>query len=220
MHARTHKFLHSHLKCCWDIVVFAAKTLHGTPNLICVCRQSNTFPELKASRESSNSFFKAGTMLVCYWPWYFTHIPLSFQWPWLHLAQIIWVCETFKKHCPQRGPYYIWSVKPGKEKMVGPHYTTEQRTFMEVKYARNQGTRNFMEDLIGEFQVRYPGAIPPSRMTVYRQFMKLEHFYTLHNINSKVIQNSSIQMSKTSPLKMGLHEHNGALYWIDDVRRG
>ena len=121
MHTRTHKFLHSHLKCCWDIVVFAAKTLHGTPNLICVCRQSNTFPELKASRESSNSFFKAGTMLVCYWLWYFTHIPLSFQWPWLHLAQIIWVCETFKKHCLQRGSYYIWSVKHGKEEMVGPH---------------------------------------------------------------------------------------------------
>ena len=80
MHARTHKFLHSHLKCCWDIVVFAAKTLHGTPNLICVCRHSNTFPELKASREFSNSFFKAGTMLVCDWLWYFTHIPLSFQW--------------------------------------------------------------------------------------------------------------------------------------------
>ena len=148
MHTRTHKFLHSHLKCCWDIVVFAARTLHGTPNLICVCRDSNTFPELKASRESSNSFFKAGTMLVCYWLWYFTHIPLSFQWPWLHLAQIIWVCETFKKHCPQRGPYYIWSVKPGKEKMVGPHYTTEQRTFMAVEYARNQGTRNFMEDWV------------------------------------------------------------------------
>ena len=219
MHARTHKFLHSHLKCCWDIVVFAAKTLHGT-----LCRHSNTFPELKVSREFSNSFFKAGTMLVCDWLWYFTHIPLSFQrLPPLTMASSgsdylsLW---NFQETLPQRGPYYIWSVKPGKEKMVGPHYTTEQRTFMEVKYARNQGTRNFMEDLIGEFQVRYPGAIPPSRMTVYRQFMKLEHFYTLHNINSKVIQNSSIQMSKTSPLKMGLHEHNGALYWIDDVRRG
>ena len=87
-----------------------------------------------------------------------------------------------------------------------------QRTFMAVEYARNQGTQNFMEDLIGEFRVRYPGAIPPSRMTVYCQFMKLEHFYTIHNLNSKVNQNSSIQMSKTSPLKMGLHEHNGALY--------
>ena len=150
MHARTHKFLHSHLKCCWDIVVFAAKTLHGTPNLICVCRQSNTFPELKASRESSNSFFKAGTMLVCYWLWYFTHIPLSFQWPWLHLAQIIWVCETFKKHCPQRGPYYNWSVKPGKEKMVGPHYTTEQRTFMALECARNQGMRILIELMMWE----------------------------------------------------------------------
>ena len=43
------------------------------------------------------------------------------HWPWLHLAQIIWVCETFKKHCLQRGSYYIWSVKHGKEEMVGPH---------------------------------------------------------------------------------------------------
>ena len=49
---------------------------------------------------------------------------------------------------------------------------------MAVEYARNQGTQNFMEDLIGEFRVRYPGAIPPSRMTVYRQFMKLEHLYS------------------------------------------
>ena len=83
--------------------------------------------------------------------------------------------------------------------MVWPHYTTEQRTFMAVKYARNQGTQNFMEDLIGEFRVRYPGAIPPSRMTVYCQFMKLEHFYTIHNLNSKVIQDSSIEFLNALP---------------------
>ena len=54
--------------------------------------------------------------------------------------------------------------------MVGPHYTTAQRTFMAVEYARNQGTQNFMEDLIGEFQVRFLRAIPPSRVTVYQFF--------------------------------------------------
>ena len=70
----THKFLHSHLKCCWDIVVFAAKTLHGVLNQTFVCRHSNTFTELKVSREFSNLFFKAGTMLVCDWMWYFTHL--------------------------------------------------------------------------------------------------------------------------------------------------
>ena len=202
MHTRTHKFLHSHLKCCWDIVVFAAKTLHGTPNLICVCRHSNTFPELKASRESSNSFFKAGTMLVCYWLWYFTHIPLSFQWlPPLTMASSgsdylsLW---HFQETLPPKGSllYLICEAWERKDGLASLHHRA--KTFMAVEYARNQGTRNFMEDLIGEFQVRYPGAIPPSRMTVYRQFMKLEHFYTLHNINSKVIQNSSIQMSKTS----------------------
>ena len=52
------------------------------------------------------------------------------------------------------------------------------------------GNLNFMEDLIAEFQVRFPEAIPPSHNTVYRQFKKLDHFHTLHNLNSKVIQNS------------------------------
>ena len=76
--------------------------------------------------------------------------------------------------------------------MVGPHYDTAQRTFMAVEYAKNQGTRNFMEDLIAEFQRRFPGAIPPSRFTVYRQYKKLDQFHTLHNLNPKVIQKSSI----------------------------
>ena len=154
------------LKCCWDIVVFAAKTLHGTPNLICVCRHSNTFPELKVSREFNNSFFKAGgTMLVCDWLWYFTHIPLSFQRrPPLTMSSSgsdylsLW---NFQETLPPKGYLYIWSVKPGKEKMVGPHYTTEQRTFMAVEYARNQGTRNFREDLIGEFQSEISWNHPP-----------------------------------------------------------
>ena len=60
---------------------------------------------------------------------------------------------------------------------------------MAVKYAKSQGTY-FMEDLIAEFQVRFPEAIPPSHNTVYRQFKKLDHFHTLHNLNSKVIKNS------------------------------
>ena len=105
----------------------AAKTLSsllqrlciGNPNQLCVYGHSNTFPELKVSREFSNSFFKAG-ILVCNWLWYFTHHP-SFIWEittiaflifeqvllWLtsshldtfevkvrQLTQIIWVCET------------------------------------------------------------------------------------------------------------------------------
>ena len=48
---------------------------NSTPKLICVCRHSNPFPEVKVSREFSNSFLKAGTMLVCYCLWYFTHHP-------------------------------------------------------------------------------------------------------------------------------------------------
>ena len=96
--------------------------------------------------------------------------------------------------------------------MVGPHYTTAQRTFMAVEYAKNQGTRNFMEDLIGEFQVRFPGAIPPSRNTVYRQFKKLEHFHTLHNLNSKVIHNSSIDFFNASPF----HRRVQGLLTVED----
>ena len=77
--------------------------------------------------------------------------------------------------------------------MVGPQYNSEQRTFMAVEYARKRGTRDFMDEIIADFQVRYPAAIPPSRFTILRQWNKLDRFHTLHNLNSKVIQDSSIQ---------------------------
>ena len=71
--------------------------------------------------------------------------------------------------------------------MVCPRYSSEQRMFMAVEYAKNQGTRDFMDLIIADFQVRYPGVLPPTRLTIYRQFQKLEHFHTLHDLNSKVI---------------------------------
>ena len=123
MHARTHKFLHSHLKCCWDIVVFAAKTLHGTPNLICVCRHSNTFPELKASREFSNWFFKAGTMLVCDWlifqsyPSFFSvTTTIDHGFIWLRLSEFV---KLSRNTAPKGVPiiFDLWSL--GKKRWLG-----------------------------------------------------------------------------------------------------
>lgn len=83
--------------------------------------------------------------------------------------------------------------------MVGPHYDSEQRTFMAVEYCKKRGTRDFMEEIIADFQVRYPAAIPPSCKTIWRQWYKLDHFHTLHNLNSKVIRDSSIQFLNALP---------------------
>ena len=70
--------------------------------------------------------------------------------------------------------------------MVGQQYTPQQRTFMAIEYYKNFGTRDFMDDIIADFVARYPGAIPPSRKTIWRQAKHLDHFSTLHNLNSKV----------------------------------
>ena len=73
-----------------------------------------------------------------------------------------------------------------KVKMVGPHYSSEQRKFMAIEYAKNQGRRDFMDLIIADFQVRYPGVPPHSRFTIYRQFQKLDLYHILHYLNSKV----------------------------------
>ena len=35
---------------------------------------------------------------------------------------------------------------------------------MAVEYAKNQGRRDFMDLIIVDFQVRYPGFLPPTRL--------------------------------------------------------
>ena len=57
---------------------------------------------------------------------------------------------------------------------------------MAIEYAKNQGRRDFMDLIIADFQVRYPGVPPPSRFTIYRQFQKLDLYHILHYLNSKV----------------------------------
>ena len=48
--------------------------------------------------------------------------------------------------------------------MVGPHYSSEQRKFMAIEYAKNQGRRDFMDLIIANFQVRYPGIYTPGKL--------------------------------------------------------
>ena len=58
---------------------------------------------------------------------------------------------------------------------------------MAVQYHKKCGTRDFMEEIIGDFMALYPNAVPPSRNTIWRQVRHLDRFSTLHNLNSKVI---------------------------------
>ena len=70
--------------------------------------------------------------------------------------------------------------------MVGQQYTPQQRTFMAIEYYKNFGTRDFMDDIIADFVAQYPGAIPPSRTTIWRQAKHLDRSSTLHNLNLRV----------------------------------
>ena len=125
----------------------AAKTLSpllqrlctGNPTQICVCWHSNTFPELKLSREFSSSFFEARTMLVCDWLWYLSlsnaQWALDAQHPsfdhdfwtvtvviWvegLKLAQIIWVCDIW---CAR-----AWTGSDNLNWVVGAKFLQQRR---------------------------------------------------------------------------------------------
>ena len=57
---------------------------------------------------------------------------------------------------------------------------------MAIEYHKEVGTRDFMEEIIADFVAEYPGAIPPSRNTIWRQARHLDRFSTLHNLNAKV----------------------------------
>ena len=72
----------------------------------------------------------------------------------------------------------------GSLKMVGQQYSAEQRTFMAIEYFKNVGTRGFMDMIIADFVARYPNAMPPFRLTTWRQAQHLDHFSTVHNLNS------------------------------------
>ena len=70
--------------------------------------------------------------------------------------------------------------------MVGPQYEPDERTFMAVEYFKRCGKRDFMGGIINDLRARYPNAVPPSRVTIWRQADHLEKSGTLHNLNSKV----------------------------------
>ena len=57
---------------------------------------------------------------------------------------------------------------------------------MAVEYEKRRGHRDFIPGIIADFMVRWPRALPPSSKTIKRQAEHLEHFSTLHNLNSKV----------------------------------
>ena len=57
---------------------------------------------------------------------------------------------------------------------------------MAIEYEKKRGHSDFVPEIVADFLARWPGAVPPSKKTIKRQAEKLEHFNTLHNLNSKV----------------------------------
>ena len=51
-----------------------------------------------------------------------------------------------------------WTLFPKGSlfRMVGPHYTPPQRTFMAVEYEKKRGHRDFLPEIIADFMARWP----------------------------------------------------------------
>ena len=72
--------------------------------------------------------------------------------------------------------------------MNGQQYTPAQRNFMSMKYQELRGQRGFMQEIIREFIIKFPGAPLPTRLTINKPNKKQNTHYTVHNLNSRVIK--------------------------------
>ena len=64
-------------------------------------------------------------------------------------------------------------------------YTKDQRNFLVMEYHKRKGTRNFKEELVNDFLVKFPGARSPSKNMIKKMWEKQMKLGTVLNCNSK-----------------------------------
>ena len=74
--------------------------------------------------------------------------------------------------------------------MVGQQLTPEERNSLVMAYERLKGGKNFMPDIVAEYQQKFPGVPVPHRNTIRRLHEKQNKYFTTHNLNSVVSQST------------------------------
>ena len=69
--------------------------------------------------------------------------------------------------------------------MPGQQYSKDQRNFVMLEYVKVKGTRDFHNKIRDAFQVKFPNAPVPTKMTIRNIYKKQKLFGTVHNLNSK-----------------------------------
>ena len=67
---------------------------------------------------------------------------------------------------------------------MAPQYTRDQRNFLVMEYHRRKGHRDFLPELVRDFQNKFPGVRTPSFSTIRRLWEKQMINGTVNNCNS------------------------------------
>ena len=66
-----------------------------------------------------------------------------------------------------------------------PQFTMEQRNFLALEYHKHKGTRNFKDQLLADFQAKFPGVRVPGKNIMAKILKKQMEKGTVNNCNSK-----------------------------------
>lgn len=65
-----------------------------------------------------------------------------------------------------------------------PQYSVDQRNYLVMEYHRRRGTRDFKQQLVQDFQGRFPGTRAPGKNMIVKMWEKQMANGTVHNLNS------------------------------------
>ena len=69
--------------------------------------------------------------------------------------------------------------------MARPQFTMQQRNFLVFEYHKNKGTRDFKDQILSNFQAKFPGVRQPSTNQMANMWRKQMLKGTVNNCNSK-----------------------------------
>ena len=72
-----------------------------------------------------------------------------------------------------------------KTKMARPQFTMEQRNFLVFEYNKRKGTRNFKDEILTQFEAKFPGVRRPGTNQMAYVWRKQMEKGTVNNCNSK-----------------------------------
>ena len=80
---------------------------------------------------------------------------------------------------------------------MAPQFTRDQRTFLVLEYHKSKGHKNFLPQLVLDFQNRFPGVRAPSFSAIRKVWKKQITNGTVNNCNSSSSPGSHSGRRKT-----------------------